>query len=296
MAEEKLSGVFAPVTTPFEADDVRYDWLAENLETLGRSGLKGYLALGSNGEFMSLTPQEQLEVLKVFAECKGGKTVMAGTARESTRETIEFSRQAAETGVDFVSVLTPHYFARRTTDEVLIRYYTEVADNVPVPVLLYNAPGFAGGVQLSPAVVRELAAHPSIVGMKDSSPSGMNSYLSATRDSDAFDVLAGSANFFYTALVCGAAGGVISLANLLPDECCRLYDAFIRADFEQAQQLHFRLIALNKAVSGRAGVAGVKAAMDLMGYRGGAPRRPLVPVEEAARQAIREALEKEGVL
>jgi 4-hydroxy-2-oxoglutarate aldolase len=296
MFEEMLSGVFAPVVTPFDKEEVRYDWLAENLAKLGESGLTGYLALGSNGEFMSLTRDEQLAVLDVFAEYKDHKVVMAGTGRESTCETIEMSCLAARRGADFVSVLTPHYFARRVTDEVLLRHYTEVAENVPVPVMLYNAPGFAGGVQLSPAVVRELAEHPNIAGMKDSSPAGMSGYLAATRGNDSFHVLAGSANFFFTALVSGAAGGVLSLANCLPDECCALYSACREGGLDEARRLHFRLLALNKAVSGRAGVAAVKAAMDLMGYRGGAPRRPLMPLDDAGREAIRMDFEREGIL
>ncbi len=296
MYKEKLSGIFAPVVTPFDNDKVRYDWLEENLEKLGKTKLKGYLALGSNGEFMSLTREEQLEVLKVFAKCKGNKTIMAGTARESTRETIEFSRRAVDMGVDFVSVLTPHYFAKRVTDEVLIRYYTEVAHNVSVPVLLYNAPGFASGVQISPSVVKELSLHPNIVGMKDSSPSGMNSYLSVTKDNDTFHMVAGSANFFYTALVCGASGGVLSLANCLPDKCCKLYQSFIEGKVEEAQHLHFRIFALNRTVSGRAGVAAVKAAMDLMGYHGGAPRKPFVALDESAKESIRKTFQKEGIL
>ena len=296
MYKEKLSGVFAPVVTPFDNDNVRYDWLQENLEKLGKTELKGYLALGSNGEFISLTREEQLEILKVFVKYKGKKIVMAGTSRESTRETIDFSCQAVDAGVDFVSILTPHYFAKQITDDVLIRYYTEVADNVPIPVLLYNAPGFAGGVQISPPVIKRLSSHPNIVGMKDSSSSGINSYLSVTRDNDTFHVLAGSANFFYPALVCGAAGGVLSLANCLPDGCCQLYQSFIEGRFEEAQHLHFRIFALNKAVSGRAGVAAVKAAMDLMGYRGGSPRKPFVALDKVTRSIIREAFQREGIL
>lgn len=139
---------------------------------------------------MSLTEQEQLEVLQTFAKHKGNKVVMAGTARESTRETIELSKRVIDTGVDFVSILTPHYFAKRITDDVLIRY-TEIADVLSVPVLIYNAPGFAGGVQISPAVVKQLAEHPNIVGMKDSSPSGMSGFLNVRRDNETFHILAG---------------------------------------------------------------------------------------------------------
>ncbi len=296
MSEEKLRGVFAPVVTPFDGDDVRYDWLGENLVKLAETELKGYLALGSNGEFMSLTRPEQLEVLKVFVKHRGSKIVMAGTARESTRETIEFSRRAADMGVDFVTVLPPHYFAARMTDDALIRYYTEVADNVPVPVLLYNAPKFAASVQISAQAVSELAAHLNIVGMKDSSPAGMNSFLSATRDDDTFHVLTGSADLFFSALAVGAIGGVLSMANYLPDWCCRLYEVFVKGNLQEARQLHYRIFALNKMISGRAGVAGVKAAMDIMGYRGGSPRRPLLPLDEAARNTIMEALRSQQAL
>jgi 4-hydroxy-2-oxoglutarate aldolase len=291
-----LSGVFAPVVTPFEADELRLDWLSSNLERLGTTDLKGYLALGSNGEFMSLSDSEQLDILRVFLEKRGDKIVMAGTGRESTRATIAFSCRAAEMGADYVSVLTPHYFPKLMTDRVFVSYYREVADKVPVPVLIYNAPGFASGVQISPAAVKELSRHPNIAGMKDSSSAGMSSYLEATADRAGFHVLAGSANFFYTALACGAAGGVLSLANCLPELCCRLRAEYLAGNAAQARELHLQLIRLNRAVSGRGGVAAVKAAMDLLGYRGGAPRAPLAALESDAVQALRDALQREGVL
>jgi 4-hydroxy-2-oxoglutarate aldolase len=295
VVKDKLSGVFPAVVTPFENDEVQYAWLEENLEKLGRTRLKGYLALGSNGEFMSLTQEEQIEVLKVIVKHKGKKVLMAGTARESTRETISFSQRAAGMGADFVCVLTPHYFARLTNDDVLMRYYIEVADNVPVPVLIYNAPQFAAGVQISASAVKELSAHPNIVGIKDSSPAGMAAFLSATRDCEEFHCLAGSTNFFLTALLLGATGGTLSAANYVPDMCCRLYEAFVSGDLDEARVLHDKLFVINKAVAGKWGVAGVKAAADIMGFRGGAQRKPFQPLDEAAREAIRVVLRSEGV-
>ena len=293
MSKEKLSGVFAPVVTPFDNDEVRYDWLRENLEKLGETELKGYLALGSNGEFMSLTREEQIEVLKVFAKYKGNKIVMAGTARESTRETVEFSCQVADMGVDFVSILTPHYFAKRTTDDVLIRYYTEVADNVPIPVLLYNAPGFTGGVQISPQTVLELSKHANIAGMKDSSPAGPARFLNILDASEDFHVLAGSANFFYPSLHLGAIGGILSLANSFPDICCELYHLYIKGRYNEARMLHFRIARLNTAVSGTYGVPGVKAAMNITGFRGGEPRHPLKPISDDAMKIIHDKILEE---
>ncbi len=288
--KEKLRGVFAPVVTPFDKDKIRADWLEYNLEKLGNTKLTGYLALGSNGEWAGMNDEDQLDILRIFEKYKADKVVMAGCARESTLETIEFSKKAIDTGVDFVSILTPHYFAKRIDGATLLRYYLKIADSVTVPILLYNAPGFAGGVQIPPLVTAELADHPNIVGMKDSSPAGMNSYLAATGGNDAFHILAGSAGFFFPALLTGATGGVLSLANAVPNICCDLYSAVCAGNLDMARSLHTSLYLMNKAVSGSGGVSAVKAAMDLAGFHGGNPRHPLAVFNEKQRQKMKESL------
>ncbi len=292
--KDKLSGVFAPVTTPFKNDNLLLDDLRVNLAKYHDTSLAGYLALGSNGEFKSLTESEQFQVLEVFAEEKGDKTVMVGTACESTKETIERTKKVAEMGFDFASILTPSYFSKNMTDDILIGYYTRIAESVTIPILVYNAPGFAGGVQVSPKAMMKLAKHPNIVGMKDSSPAGPNRFLGAIAPEDEFYVLAGSANFLYPTLHLGGIGGIVSLANALPKPCCRLYDLFIDREYDKARELHFRLMRLNGAVSGTHGVAGVKGAMDVCGYNGGKPRHPLVPVTDADRIRIRKSILADG--
>jgi 4-hydroxy-2-oxoglutarate aldolase len=290
---QKLSGVFAPVVTPFRGGELALDDLRYNLRKLGASGLTGYLALGSNGEFRSLSDEEQFRVLEVFAEEKGEKTVMVGTARESTKHTVEITKRVAAMGFEYASVLTPSYFAKQMNDTILTGYFEAVADDSPIPVLLYNAPGFAGGVQISAKAVKKLAAHPNIVGMKDSSSAGPDKFLTLLDRMPDFHVLAGSANFFYAALHLGATGGIISLANALPEPCCELYRLFLAGKYDRALTLHFKLSRLNGSVSGSYGVAGVKAAMDLEGFRGGEPRHPLVPVSEADRDVIRQKIDAE---
>ena len=291
---EKLSGVFAPVFTPFKNAEPDLDSLRFNLRKLGETDLAGYLALGSNGEFRSLDDAEQTAVLEVFAAEKGTKTVMVGTACESTRHTIEKTRRVASMGFEYASILTPNYFAKQMNDAVLTGYFEAIADASPVPVLLYNAPGFAGGVQISPKAVNRLAAHPNIVGMKDSSAAGPDRFLTALEPGCEFNVLAGSANFFYAALHLGAVGGIISLANSMPGPCCEMYRLYKAGDHDRARSLHFRLARLNGAVSGAYGVAGVKASMDLAGYRGGDPRHPLIPLPNAERDSILRAILAEG--
>ncbi len=290
----KLSGVFAPVVTPFKDDKLILEYLRENLQKLNHTDVTGYLALGSNGEFRSLSDEEQIKVLDIFAREKGEKVVMAGAGCESTKETIEKTKKVADMGFDFASILTPGYFAKRMNDEILTGYYKRIADKSPIPILLYNAPGFAGGVQISPKAVQKLARHENIVGMKDSSPTGPNRFLAQLDTEQDFYVLAGSANFFYPSLHLGAAGGIISLANALPEQCCKLYQLFLEKAYDEARELHFRLQRLNGAVSGTYGVAGVKGAMDVTGFKGGEPRHPLMQITEANKEKIRKKIIAEG--
>jgi len=294
--KKKLSGVFAPVVTPFSSDEISIDDLRFNLRKLNETDLTGYLALGSNGEFKSLSDREQIRILEIFAEEKGNKVVMVGTGCESTRQTIEKSKLAFEMGFDYVSLLTPHYFPGQIDGAVLQGYYERVADSVDIPVLLYNAPGFTGGVKIPTRTVVELSRHPNIVGMKDSSPTGPAQFLAHLDPAEEFHVLAGSANFLYPSLHLGAPGGVISLANILPDPCCDLYRLFKRDRYDEAKELHSRLVRLNQAISGLWGVAGVKAAMNMTGFKAGQPRHPLKAVADEAAELIRQQIVNEGFM
>ena len=295
MFASRLTGILTPAVTPFDDDKIRFDWLEENLATLNRTRIAGYLALGSNGECKSLTDAERIEVMRVFGQRKGDKVLMVGVGCESARQTIDMAHHAADSGADFASVITPSYFASRMDDATLTAFFTEVADRSPIPVVLYNAPAFAGGVTLSPSVVGTLAEHPNVAGMKDSSLGRADAYLMATADKD-FAVLAGTTGTFLTAMLGDATGGVLSLANAFPEPCCALFDALRERDLETALPLNKRLLRANAAVFGKAGVAAVKASMDLAGRRGGAPRRPLAPLNEAQKEQMRTTLMELGFL
>lgn len=294
--KKKLSGVFAPVVTPFRFDEPALDDLRFNLRKLNETDLTGYLALGSNGEFRSLTDKEQMQVLEVFAEEKGDKVVLVGAGCESSKQTIEKSKRVSEMGFDYVSILTPCYFAKQINGNVLESHYERIADSIDIPVLLYNAPGFTGGIRIPVPTVLELSRHPNIVGMKDSSPEGPVRLLTQLDSNEDFHVLAGSANFFYPCLHLGAPGGMISLANALPDPCCEMYRLFIQGQYEKAREFHCKLARLNQAVSGTWGVAGVKAAMDLTGFKGGPPRHPLRAATNEAIEEIRRQIVSEGFM
>jgi 4-hydroxy-2-oxoglutarate aldolase len=291
---KRLSGILAPIATPFVDGEVAYDQLKSNIQKYSKTALAGFFALGSNGESMFLTESEKLKVLEVVLREKADHQVaMAGAGYESTRQTISFSNQVAEMGADFVSILTPSYFKKRLTDEAMIGYYTEVADAVSVPVVAYNAPGFTG-MTLTPQVIEVISRHPNVIGMKDTSKGNMSSYLSVAGDD--FDILSGTVSTLFESMLLGAKGGVVSLANAFPAPCCELYEACKSLDLDKARRLHYMLIKLNKAVSGSFGVAGVKFAAEVAGYHGGDPRKPLLPITEAGRQSIRKAIEEAGLI
>ena len=295
--EKKLSGVFAPITTPFDADgEVAYDKLVENMNFYASSRLKGYLALGSNGENKSLTTEEKTKVLETIIKHKGThQYVMAGCIFESTKETIEFAKVAEELGSDFITLLPPSYFKKQMTDEVLLKYFSDVANSVNIPCLVYNAPQFCGGTVLSVGLIKELAKHPNIIGVKDSSNAdNIEAYLFAVRDS--FNVVPGSANFFMMGLFGGANGGVISLANIFPEMTCQLYDLVVARKYKEAFELNEKVIKTNKSVSGSGGVAAVKYAMDLAGLYGGAPRLPLLPLGDELKKKIEDSLKTAGLI
>ena len=292
MKSQDIAGVWAPICTPFTNEEVDLKKLEENMEIYSQTPLRGYFALGSNGEACMLDREERIKVLKVVVKKRGeNQLVMAGCSHESARGTIILIKEAAEEGADIVSVITPHYFKKVMTDDALIKFYERVADESPLPVMIYNAPGFAGGVQLSPKAIARLSQHPNIIGMKDSAPTGPNIFLSLV-NTEEFAVLAGSANFFITSLLMGAVGGVLSLANFLPHACCRLYDIFRQGKMEEAGKLQRAIIRVNREVSGRYGVAGVKAAMDFAGFNGGDPRLPLLPLTQDDKEKIRLSLKR----
>lgn len=293
---ESLRGIIIPVATPFDADEddaVDISALEHNFGLWNTTGVAGYMVLGTNGEFKALDDDEARTVISAAAGLKADKTLIVGAGRESTRTTIGFIRSLEPwlDRIDYISVLTPNYFAKLVTGPALVDHYTAVADASPVPILLYVAPGYANGVTVPPGALAELAEHPNIAGVKDTSPAMMAEYMLAAGARDDFEVLAGSLSNIMTALAFGGIGGVVSASNYLPDECARLTDLYAGHSPEAAYRYYRILAGVAKAGGGRQGVASLKAAMNLRGYRAGAPRRPIRPVTPQQEAEIRTALE-----
>jgi len=293
--KEDLSGVFLPITTPFLKDEtVDWDGLKRNMSFYAKSKARGFLALGSNGENKALDEDEKLRILETVLKYKAShQRVIAGCFTETTRQAINFIKKVESIGTDYVALLPPNYFRSQMTDDLLEGYFSECADVSGKPILLYNAPGFSG-VTLSPKLLVKLSEHRNIVGIKDSAPYGIERFIEVAPDH--FAVLAGSINFLFPALLMGATGGVISLANSFPDLTHELYLLGKENNIDEGKRLHFRLSSLNKKISGTYGVSGVKATMDLVGLVGGLPRRPLLGLKKEEKEKLKEELKGAGLL
>ena len=290
----KLHGIYPPIPTPFAKGEIAYDKLEKNLQFWLKSDIEGIVVMGSNGEFVLLTPQEKEELMRFVCDrVRGKKHVVAGTSAESTAETIRLSKKAAEAGADAVLVVTPNYYKGSMTDPVLKRFFSDVADASPIPVIIYNIPRNTG-INVSAKLTAELAKHPNIIGVKDSGGNIVQIADVIRNTPEGFFVFAGSASFLYASLALGATGGTLALANIFPNECVRLQTLFEAGKMKEARELQMKLIDSNDAVTTRWGIAGLKAAMDMVGLYGGDPRPPLVPLGDADREELRKILTQTG--
>jgi len=280
-----LNGIIAAVPTPFDREgEVAHNKMVSNLERWNQTDLLGYLILGSTGEFPHLTVEEKLAVIEtVRGAIPPEKLLLVGTGELSTRYTLEMTRKAADRGADAAVIVTPFYYKKILTEEQLATHYRRVADNAPIPILIYLIPQFAG-VYLRPETIAALAEHPNIIGLKESSGDlpALNDLFRELKATN-FSVLVGAPTILYQALDAGAAGGVLAVACLAPRACVELERAWRYHDHQRANALQERLSALTRITSAN-GVGHLKAAMDLVGYYGYLPRSPL-PTPSAAEVA-----------
>jgi 4-hydroxy-2-oxoglutarate aldolase len=295
-----LHGVFPPIPTPFdETGGLATQALRENLARWNTYDLAGYVVLGSNGEVVYLSEAEKLHVLETARHAiPDDKVLIAGTGCEATHQTIALTQKAAAIGVDAALVLAPHYYGNRMTPDALVQHYHAVADAASLPIILYNMPKYTH-VDMDAATIARAAQHPNIIGIKDSSGNitKLGDIVRLTRQTaDAsFQVLAGSASFLFAGLALGAVGGVLALANIAPARCIEIYRWFREGQWEEAAALQRRMIPVNTAITAQFGIAGLKGALDMLGYYGGPVRPPLLPLSDAERETLREILEEGGI-
>ena len=293
---KRFTGIFTPIVTPFTSDDTVDDGaLQRNVLRWMNTPLTGLVVLGSNGEAAQLDDVEADRVVDIVRQhVPRGRPLIAGTGRESTRATIAATARAAAAGVDAVLVRTPSFYKGQMTTDAFVKHYTQVADRSPVPVLLYNVTIYTG-VNLLPEAVGILSQHPNIVGIKETNSEMVQFGEYLARAADGFTVLAGSGATYFSALMLGAHGAILAVAGVAPDLCVQIFTAVRDGRIDQARSMNRQLAPLSKLVGATHGVPGLKAALTLLGFEGGLPRPPLLPVGQQAIDSIRQELRELGL-
>jgi len=283
-----MDGIGPPLVTPFDDGDVCEDRLQELVAWIERRGVDFLVPCGSNSEAELLTADERARVIETVVD-EASVPVLAGTGHPGLRETVDATARAAAAGADAALVVTPFYYDH--DQAALADYYRAVADAAEIPVYLYSVPKYTG-VRLAPETVAELASHPNIAGMKDSSGDLGAFVRTCRRTADAdFDPMVGSGSVFAQALDAGATGGVLALANIAPEHATSVFDTHTD-DPAAARAAAADLVELNHAVTADYGVAGLKYAMRQRGAPAGQVRSPHQPADDDARARLDALVDK----
>lgn len=293
----RLEGIFIPNVTPFREDGgLDKEALSSLMEYWMETGISGLAVNASTGEGPLLSREEKAELLELAVERLGGKgIVIAGTGEIGTRETIELTGDALDIGADAALVITPYFY--KPSDEEIYRHYSTLLSEVDIPVILYNVPKFTG-YSIKAGVIKRIAEeHSNLIGVKESGgdPGALAEIISLV--GDRLSVLSGSGDTLLPTLTLGGRGGILAIANVIPEICVALYKAYGRGDIVEAGRLQVVISALNKVlVRDLNQASALKEALNLMGRRAGYPRRPILPLTRAEEARVMEALERIGAL
>jgi len=287
-----LRGVFAPVVSTFDSRTGELDLGAFTVNPRAHLaiGMDGLVVPATTGAAALLDATERGALIDAARKEVGSdKLLLIGTGAESTRTCLKQTKDAAQRGADAVLVVAPHYYSAVMTIDALRKHYLRVADESPVPVVLYSIPKYMH-FPIPPALVAELARHQNVIGIKDSS--GQRDLFAAYMESqsDTFAVLTGNAQLFQHAMQTGARGGILAGALFAGPLALDIYRSTLSGDTAAADAAHARFSPLGAKIVGEFGVAGVKAAMDFVGLRGGSLRSPLLPLSAEQRATAEDML------
>jgi dihydrodipicolinate synthase/N-acetylneuraminate lyase len=288
----KLHGIYVPNVMPLHADGrINETELRQHIRWLAEKGVTGIYANGSTGEFTRFTAEEHRRTIEIVAEESAGRLGIIAGAVEATPElTLDACEAYAKLGCDAVSLCPPVYF--RPGQEALREHFIRLADRSPIPILLYNIPAFA--VLLAPDTICELARHPQIIGLKDSTRD-LAGFLTMMQDIRAFRpdfvFFTGTEEILLPALLMGAAGGTIATAGCLPEAILGLHQAWQRGDVDGARRLQLALLPVIKLMFSLDFPLGFRAAVELRGFDIGPCRQSLSAAQEKAVVGLKAELQ-----
>jgi len=291
-----VDGIYVPVITIFHDDraqSVDIPTYQEHILWMARAGIHGFLVQGSTAEAVSLTFEEKAEITRATRDIldQHGFThvpVIVGASAQSTAESIILAKQAKDSGGDYILTLPPSYFAASLTVEALESYFTELADESPLPVMIYSYPGASAGIELSSESIGRLAQHPNIVGIKQTDHN-VGKMARVAYENPSFVVFGGASDYLLGALAVGAQGTITGIANIAPRVCVEIFDLFRSGKLKEARELQGRLSAAEWSIlSG--GIPSIKYATKIFRGYGGLPRRPLPESPPSVQERVEKGL------
>ena len=290
----RFSGSMVALATPF--DDGAIDWKAFGtmIERQITGGSSALVPCGSSGEAATLTHEEHTEVVRFVVEQAHGRVqVIAGTGSNSTTEAIRLTRDAKKAGAAAALMISPYY--NRPMQEGLKQHFLKVADAVDLPIILYNIPSRTGRA-IEAATIAELAAHPNIIGLKESDQLDHTLDVFDAVPAD-FEIYSGDDSTTLTMIALGAAGVITTIGNLVPREMADLAAAALAGDFARARAIHARLFSLMRTCFSEINPVPLKHGLALLGLCRDELRLPLVAMTDAGRQKkLADSLRGLGVL
>lgn len=294
-------GVWVPAVTFFNptTDEIDLEAQAKYYQYLSRTGLTGLVVLGTNAETLLLTRDERAALLRTARSAVGSFPIIAGVSGHSTKQVLEFITDAYEAGANYVLVLPAAYFGKQTTPSVIMRFYDVLAEQSPLPIVIYNFPAVCNGVDLDSETITALAEkHSNIVGVKLTCASvGKLTRLAAHLGPQRFSAFGGQSDFLVGGLSVGSAGCIAAFANIFPKTITRIYD--LHTSGQTTKALELQRIAAKAEGSCKAGIAATKYGVAIFSAKAAGitnaeellqPRSPYEAPSEAAKKAIREAL------
>ncbi|MDX6385044.1 MAG: 4-hydroxy-2-oxoglutarate aldolase, partial [Blastocatellia bacterium] len=281
------------VTTPFlPAEEIDTEGLSQNLASWNKTGITGYVILGSTGERANLNEAEYVSVIETARRSVPENfTFIAGAGQQSTRGTIQEIERAANAGAEAVLVITPNFYKSAITQDALVHHYSAVADAAALPVILYSMPDLTG-IKIEPETAARLSEHENIIGMKDSSADVAGFAETVRQTPEDFAVMIGNGTVLCEALQAGGRGGILAVGCVTPELSIEIYRSLQAGEIDRAKYLQENLTPLARAVTKTYGIGGLKTAIEFAGLVGGAVRAPLQRPGEAAAAEIARLLDQ----
>ena len=289
-----IQGAIVAIVTPFRNGKVDEEALRRLIEEQIMAGTDGIAPCGTTGESTTLSHEEHDRVIEITVDAvKKRVPVIAGTGSNSTAEALRLTKHAWEAGADAALIVCPYY--NRPTQEGLYLHYRAIAEEVPVPIIVYNIPGRTG-TNMLPETLARLAKIPNIIGVKEASGSIKQMSDVIQLCGADFDVLSGDDIFTLPLLALGGKGVISVISNVVPGDMAGMVDAFAAGDLEKARQLHYRMSPLIDALFIETNPIPVKAALAMMGKIAYELRLPLCRMAEKNEAALKKVMQDYGLI